>query len=158
MLATSRAAAARPLIRGGARFLAVGRRPHLQRIQQPSAEAQADYQSGLVRLQQRDHVGAAQAFELASERGSAPGALYAALSHDGLLGGGIIAAGRQAPPSTGLGSLSAADHYQRAAEAGKRCLTGIRASAEERAERAERADGGEQGECIVVPIYLTHEN
>jgi len=108
MLLTRRAAAGR-VVRGGARLLAAGRRPQLQRPKPPSVEAEADLESGLARLQCRDYAGAAEAFERASERGSARGALHAAFALDGLLGGGAGAA-----PSSGL----AADHYQRAAEAG----------------------------------------
>ena len=114
LLLTRSGPAVRPVIRGGARFLAAGRQPQLQRLRPPSAEAERAFESGLMRLQGRDYAGAAQAFERASEFGSARGALHAALARDGLLGG--------APsPSAGdprAGQPLAADHYRRAAEAG----------------------------------------
>ena len=118
MLMARRGPAVRPVIRGGARFLAAvhyRRQPQLQRLRPPSAEAEAAFESGLTRLQGRDYAGAAQAFERASERGSARGALHAALSHDGLLGGGAPSASADHPRA---GQPLAAEHYQRAAEAG----------------------------------------
>ena len=107
--------AVRPVIRGGGRSLVAGRRqPRLQRLRPPSVEAEAAFESGLTRLQGRDYAGAVQAFERASELGSARGALHAALARDGLLGGG---AGR-CPSTSDSGQPSAAELYQRAAEAG----------------------------------------
>ena len=117
MLLTRRAPAVRPVIRGGARFLTAARQPELRRPQPPSAEAEAAFESGMTRLQGRDYAGAAQAFERASERGSARGALHAALAHDGLLGGGAPSPSA-CDPRAGTGQPLAAEHYQRAAEAG----------------------------------------